>query len=70
MSFEQDVDRLDEIVSELGREDLDLERALALFQEGIERLRTANASLNALEAQVKVLVEKPDGTFALKELGG
>ena len=70
MSFERDVDRLDEIVCELGREDLDIEHAMALFQEGVQRLRTANSSLAALEGQVKVLIEKPDGTYALKELGG
>jgi exodeoxyribonuclease VII small subunit len=70
MPFEDDIRRLDDIVSELEREDLELERALALFQEGVERLRAASASLAALEGQVRVLVEKSDGTYTLKPLGG
>ncbi len=70
MSFESDLARLDAIVDELGREDLELERALALFQEGVERLRAATAALSALEGQVRVLVENADGSYTLKELGG
>jgi exodeoxyribonuclease VII small subunit len=70
MSFESDLARLDAIVDELDREDIELERALSLFQEGVEKLRAATAALAALEGQVRVLVENSDGTYSLKELGG
>ena len=70
MSYESDLLRIESIVSELERDDLDLDRALALFQEGVERLRTAAASLAQVEGQVRLLVEQADGDFSLADLGG
>jgi exodeoxyribonuclease VII small subunit len=69
MSFESNVHRLEEIVAELAEEELPLERALRLFEEGVERLREAAGELAVAEAQVKLLREKTDGTFALDEFG-
>lgn len=68
-SFEQRVERLEAIVAELGREDLPLERALALFEEGVAALREASAQLGAAEARVQRLVERDDGTFDVVDLG-
>lgn len=65
MSFEDDVARLEAIVRDLERDDLDLERALRLFEEGIARLRSASASLASADGRVQELVELVDGTFAL-----
>ena len=45
-------------------------QSLALFAEGVARLREASAELARAEAQVKLLVENPDGTFDLPEHGG
>jgi len=70
MSFEKSLARLEEIVAELDGDGLDLDAALALFEEGVERLRTASAELARAEAQVKLLVEKSDGTFDLADFGG
>jgi exodeoxyribonuclease VII small subunit len=70
MTFEQNVARLEEILVELESDGLELEAALRLFEEGVERLRAATAELSRAEASVKVLVEKPDGTFDLGDLGG
>jgi len=70
MSYESDLLRIESIVSELERDDLDLDRALALFQEGVERLRTAAASLAHVEGQVRLLLEQADGDFSLADLGG
>lgn len=67
MSFESHLTRLEEIVEELS-DDVALERALALFEEGIAHLRTATAELGRLEEKVKVLTEEADGTFTLGEL--
>ena len=68
MTFEESMARLDAIVRELDSDALDLDRALRLFEEGVERLRTASAELSRAEAQVKLLVEKSDGSFELPEL--
>lgn len=70
MSFEKSVSRLEEIVRELDRDDLDLDRALALFEEGIAHLRSANSALVQAEARVQLLVEAADGTFSLTDFGG
>jgi exodeoxyribonuclease VII small subunit len=67
MAFEQDVERLEQIVASLEGDELTLDGALALFQEGVERLRAAAAELSKAEAQVKLLVEQSDGTFSLDE---
>ena len=68
MTFEESMARLDAIVRELDSDALDLDRALRLFEEGVERLRTASAELSRAEAQVKLLVEQSDGSFELPEL--
>ena len=65
MSFEQSINRLEEIVEALDGDELELARALELFQEGIEQLRLAGAELERVEAQVRRLVEQADGTFVL-----
>lgn len=68
MTFEETVRRLEEIVRELERTDLDLDRALALFEEGIGHLRTASQSLQQVDARVQQLIEAADGSFSVTEL--
>lgn len=68
MSFEARLTRLEEIVSELESETLDLERSLTLFEEGIACLRDAASELAKAEAQVQRLVEHEDGTFEVTDL--
>ena len=70
MTFEAGLARLEEIVDELDAEGLDLERALRLFEEGVQRLRAATTELARAEAQVKQLVENSDGTYELPDLAG
>ena len=68
MTFEESMARLDAIVHELDSDGLDLDRALRLFEEGVEKLRAASADLSRAEAQVKLLVEQTDGSFELPDL--
>ena len=63
MTFESNLTRLEEIAESLDRDDLSLEQALALFEEGIGKLRDASAELARAEAQVKTLVERAGGVF-------
>ena len=67
MTFEENVARLEEIVAELESDGIDLEAALKLFEEGVERLRAANAELSRAEGNVKLLVENADGGFDLPD---
>ena len=70
MSFEQSLTRLEEIVRELERNDVDLEQALRLFEDGISPLRSAGENLKTVDARVQQLVEAADGSFSVVELGG
>lgn len=67
-SLEEDLNRLDGIVRALETEDVDLDRALALFEEGVERLRTARARLAEAELRLRQLREAADGELKLDDL--
>jgi exodeoxyribonuclease VII small subunit len=69
VSYEKEIQRLDEIIAALERDELELDRAIELFEEGVARLRAASESLVRAEAQVKRLVEQSDGSFRLRDLG-
>lgn len=69
LTFEQSLNRLEEIVRDLERNELDLEQALRLFEEGITHLRTAGAALKTVDARVQQLVEAADGSFSVVEFG-
>ncbi len=70
MTFDSDLTRLEAILAELDQNDLPLDRALELFEEGVARIRSASDQLSQAEAQVQQLLEQPDGTFRLDPLGG
>jgi exodeoxyribonuclease VII small subunit len=53
--FGEELERLEGIVRELEANDADLDRALTLFEEGVERLRRARALLTEAEQKVKEL---------------
>lgn len=63
VTFEQRLSRLEEIAGELEGDDVDLARALALFEEGVENLRAAAKELARAEAKVQRLIERADGGF-------
>jgi exodeoxyribonuclease VII small subunit len=67
MTFESRLARLEAIVGELEGDDVELARALKLFEEGIECLRGASGDLAKSEARVRALVERTDGSFDLPE---
>jgi exodeoxyribonuclease VII small subunit len=68
VSFEQRLKRLEQIVGELESDQIDLDRALALFEEGVTCLRAATEELGKVEARVQRLVERADGTFEVLDL--
>jgi len=67
-SLEDDLNRLDAIVRALETEDVDLDRALALFEEGVERLRTARERLSEAGLRLQQLREAADGELKLDDL--
>jgi exodeoxyribonuclease VII small subunit len=67
MTFEQTLARLEQIAAALDRDDLPLEEALKLFEEGISRLREASAALADADGKVRTLIEQAEGVFEAKE---
>jgi exodeoxyribonuclease VII small subunit len=55
--FSKQLERLEAIVRRLESEELDLDEALKLFEEGIERLRVAREQLSQAELKVKKVLE-------------
>ncbi len=55
--FTKQLERLEAIVRRLESEELDLDEALKLFEEGVERLRAAREQLSQAELKVKKVLE-------------
>ena len=64
-SLTQDLKRLEEIVHALEGDEIDLDRALALFEEGVRYLKTAKDRLSDAEARVERVLEDADGVLKL-----
>ncbi|HXW96341.1 MAG TPA: exodeoxyribonuclease VII small subunit [Gemmatimonadales bacterium] len=67
-SLADDLKRLEEIVRQLERDDGDLDRSLALFEEGVARLRAARERLGQAEAKVRRVLEDAQGTLRTEDL--
>lgn len=57
MSVEERLRRLDQIVSALDADDVELEQSLELFEEGIRHIRAAEQLLSAAQLRVDELIE-------------
>lgn len=66
----QDLRRLEEIVRQLEADDVDLDAALALFEEGVARLRQARERLAEAEAKIHRVIVQADGTLRTEPLDG
>ena len=58
--------RIDQIVSSLEADDLDLEKALALFEEGVAHVRAAERMLAEAELKVEELLGQGERTRPLE----
>jgi len=68
--FGKELERLEAIVRQLETPDLDLDQALKLFEEGVERLRAARERLTAAQAKVKQVLSDHAGTLRVDDLDG
>lgn len=58
ITFEQAINRLEEIVSALENNQISLEKSVELFQEGIQLTKLCNDKLEGIENKVaKILVD-------------
>jgi exodeoxyribonuclease VII small subunit len=67
-SISDELARLEEIVRRLEAEDLELDAALALFEEGVTRLRAARERLAAAELKVQSVLEEASGDLRFTKL--
>lgn len=67
-TLDQAIARLEAIVRQLEVNDLDLDRALALFEEGVTRLRAARGRLEKAELRVQQVLEQAGGVLGTDDL--
>jgi exodeoxyribonuclease VII small subunit len=67
-SLAQELARLEEIVRKLESEDVELDAALVLFEEGVARLRAARERLAAAELKVQAVLEEAGGDIRVTNL--
>lgn len=68
--FESSLSRLEQIVRELERGEMPLEKSLRLFEEGVGLSRDCQERLNEAERRVEVLLRGPEGRPVVADLGG
>jgi exodeoxyribonuclease VII small subunit len=60
MKFEDALKRLEDIVERMENADVDLDKSLALYEEGIKLVRFCSSKLEEAKSKVEVLVKKND----------
>ena len=61
LKFEKAMTRLENIVEELERGDLDIDKSLEIFEEGIKMSRLCSKKLNEAEAKIEKLTKGKKG---------
>jgi exodeoxyribonuclease VII small subunit len=61
--FEDALNKLEKIVSQLEKGDISLEESLKLFEEGIRLSRFCNQKLDEAQKKVEILLKGEDGTL-------
>jgi exodeoxyribonuclease VII small subunit len=69
-SLARELARLEEIVRRLEADDVELDAALALFEEGVARLRAARERIADAELKVQAVLEAAEGDIRLADLDG
>ena len=70
VKFEDALKRLEDIVEELERGDLSLDKSLAKYEEGIRLSVLCTKKLEAAKKKIEVLVKNGEGRFSLKAFDG
>ena len=62
-TFEKSMQRLEEIVSALEKNQFTLDESIALFEEGLHLSQSLNAQLKSYEEKVAALMKESSGDF-------
>lgn len=57
-SFESSLKRLEQIVNEMENAELNIDKAMKLFEEGISLVRECSSKLNEAKKKVEILTDK------------
>jgi exodeoxyribonuclease VII small subunit len=69
LSFEEALGALEVVITELEKDDLSLDRALTIFEQGIGLMRQCDAKLGSAQGKMKELLKGENGEFVEKVLG-
>ena len=67
MTFEESMQRLEQIVRTMERGDAQLDESLKLFQEGTELVRNCAKLLDEAQMQIKKVMTASDGSPVLED---
>ena len=59
-NFEEKLERLEKISSDIKKSDVTLEEALKYFEEGITLARTMEKELDKIEGKIQILMNQPE----------
>ena len=65
MKFDQSLERLEEIVANLEEEDISVEDALKLYEEGVRLVKSCRKKLSEVEKKIELITE--DGFGEVKK---
>ena len=68
MTIEEALTKLEEITQHLEKEELGLEEAITLFDDGLSLAATIKTQLEDAKLKVEQVLEKTKGTFTLEPL--
>jgi len=66
MKIEEALEKLEGITSRLEKDDLPLDEAISLFEEGLALAASVKKDLEEAKLRIEKAVEATKGTFALK----
>ena len=61
IKFEKAIQRLEKIVDDLEKGELDIDKSLEIFEEGIKMPRVCSKKLNEAEAKIEKLTQNQKG---------
>ena len=67
-SLSADLQRLEAIVHQLESDDVELDRALELFEEGVARLRAARERLLEAELRIQRVLQDASGELRMEDV--
>ena len=67
-TFEERLQRLEQLGDELRQGNLPIDQAMARFEEGIKLTRTLERDLSKIERRIEILVNEPDKSDATPSL--